>query len=292
MAGVTVEASYRGQAATAVTDAQGYYDIAMQVGNPAGEGLWETAEVRLAGPDSKPFKQPVLCVPEKAEFGLISDIDDTVLQGNGSRWQAAFQTTLLSNARTRKPLEGVGQLYQSFQQGHDGAGQNPVFYVSAGPWNMYELLVDFMEINGLPPGPILLRDVDFSRASLLNHAGPLSKLAKIHGIIDRYPALKFVLVGDSAQIDADLYTQTVEKYPGRILAVYIRDIDPTSDSTRDQFVDSHIERVAGSKVPMLRVANSNAIAEHARTLGLIAPEEIKAVAKDVAKDKAAPAAKT
>lgn len=289
MPGVKVEVAYRGQTVTAITDAQGYYQLAMQVGDPAGEGLWETAEVRLADGSGKPFKQPVMCVPGKAAFGLISDIDDTVLQGNGSRWQAAFQTTLLSNARTRKPLEGVGQLYQAFQQGRDGSGPNPVFYVSAGPWNMYELLVDFMEINGLPPGPILLRDVDLTRASLLHHAGPLSKLSRIHAIIDRYPALKFVLVGDSAQLDAELYAQTVEKYPGRILAVYIRDIDPDSNSPRDQFVDSHIERVAGSKVPMLRVANSNAIAEHARSLGLIASDEITAVAKDVAKDQAAPA---
>ena len=99
-----------------------------------------------------------------------------------------------------------------------------------------------------------------------------------------------MLVGDSAQLDADLYAQTVEKYPGRILAVYIRDIDPESDSPRDQFVDSHARRIAGSNVPMLRVANSNAIAEHARTLGLVAPEEIKEVAKDVSKDQAAPRA--
>lgn len=281
--GVAVEVSYRGQVVTAVTDAQGYYAAEMDVGNPAGEALWESAEARLADSD-KVFKQAVLCVPESAGFGLISDIDDTVMEGNGLRWQAALQKTLLSNARTRKPLEGVGQLYQAFHQGRDGAGPNPVYYVSAGPWNMYELLVDFMEINGLPAGPIQLRDVDLTPASLLHHAGPLSKLARIHGIMDRYPGLQFVLVGDSSQLDAELYAQTVEKYPGRILAIYIRDIDPDNDSRRDRFVDSHIERIADSRVPMLRVTNSNAIAEHARSLGLIAAEEIKAVAKDVTKD--------
>jgi hypothetical protein len=53
-------------------------------------------------------------------------------------------------------------------------------------------------------------------------------------------------------------------------------------------VDTHIERIAGSKVPMLRVANSNAIAEHARQLGLIEPEEIPKVEKEVAKDQARP----
>jgi phosphatidate phosphatase APP1 len=287
LAGASVDVTFREHTVTATTDAEGYYEAEIPVDAAPCEQLWHMAEVRRSegGPA---FLQSVLCVPDKARFGLISDIDDTVMESNVSHWQTAIQTTFLRNARTRKPLEGVGALYQAFQAGRDGAGPNPVFYVSASPWNVYDLLVDFMELNGLPAGPILLRDIDFDRASLLNNAGPHSKLAKIHSIIERYPALNWVLVGDSGQIDAELYSTTVEKFPGRILAVYIRDIDPTLDSARDKFVDSHIERIAGSKVPMLRVANGNAIAEHARKLGLIEPEEIKEVAKDVARDQARP----
>jgi phosphatidate phosphatase APP1 len=289
IAGAGVEVTFRGQTVSAVSDAEGYYEAVMPVDPRPCVGLWETAEVRRSegGPV---FLQEVLCVPPAAAFGVISDIDDTVLVGNGSHWQTAVQMTLLRNARTRKPLEGVGELYQAFQQGRDGAGPNPVFYVSAGPWNVYDLLVDFMALNGLPPGPIALRDVDLAASSLLNHAGPRGKLEKVHAIIARYPALNWVLVGDSAQLDAELYAQTVETFPGRILAVYIRDIDPASDSARDAFVDGHITRIAGSKVPMLRVADSNAIAAHARTLGLIAPETIATVAQDVQRDQAAPKA--
>jgi phosphatidate phosphatase APP1 len=290
VAGARVEVSFRGHTVSATSDAEGYYEAVMPVDTRPAQGLWETAEVRRSegGPV---FLQEVLCVPATARFGLISDIDDTVLVGNGSHWQTAVQMTLLRNARTRKPLEGVGALYQAFQQGADGTpGPNPVFYVSAGPWNVYDLLVDFMALNGLPPGPIALRDVDLAPSSLLHHAGPRGKLAKVHDIIERYPALQWVLVGDSAQLDAELYAQTVEKFPGRILAVYIRDIDPGATSARDQFVDGHISRIAGSKVPMLRVADSNAIAAHARTLGLLAPEKLDTVAQDVQRDQAAPAA--
>jgi phosphatidate phosphatase APP1 len=294
VAGASVDVTFRGHTVTAVSDAEGYYEAVMPVDTSATGQLWETAEVRRSegGPV---FLQEVLCVPPAAAFGLISDIDDTVLVGNGSHWQTAVQMTLLRNARTRKPLEGVGELYKAFQQGRDGtgsngAGPNPVFYVSAGPWNVYDMLVDFMALNGLPPGPIALRDVDLAASSLLHHAGPRGKLAKVHEIIARYPALKWVLVGDSAQLDAELYAETVEKFPGRILAVYIRDVDPEATSARDTFVDGHIARIAGTSVPMLRVANSNAIAEHARSLGLIAPEKVATVATDVQRDQAAPAA--
>jgi phosphatidate phosphatase APP1 len=290
MPGVKVDVTFRGVTATATTDAEGYYEAGLKL--PASKtqdtAFWEMAEVHRSegGPS---FLQSVMCVPKTANVGLISDIDDTVLQGNVSNWRLAIKNTFLSNARTRKPLEGVGEHYTAFPQGADGSGPNPVFYVSAGPWNVYSLLVDFMEINKIPAGPILLRDIDLDPASFLDHAGPRSKLAKIHDMIDRFPALQWVLVGDSGQIDAELYAQTVLKYPGRVLAVYIRDIDPSADSKRDRFVDSQIQQVASAKVPMLRVADGSHIAEHLRSLGLIGPEKVKEVAKGVAKDQVAPA---
>jgi phosphatidate phosphatase APP1 len=291
MPGVSVDVTFRGQTVTVVTDAEGYYEARFALEKASCEALWQQAEVRRSD-GGKIFLQDVQCVPEKARFGVISDIDDTVLESNVSHWQTAIQTTFLRNARTRKPLEGVAKLYQAFQKGRDGSAPNPIFYVSASPWNVYDLLVDFMALNEIPDGPIQLRDVDFDRASLLHNAGPKTKLGKIHDIIGRYPGLSWVLVGDSGQIDAELYAETVKKFPGRILAVYIRDIDPDIDSPRDFFVDTHIKRIADSKVPMLRVANSNAIAEHARTLGLIEPEEIPKVEKEVEKDQARPGATT
>ena len=112
--------------------------------------------------------------------------------------------------------------------------------------------------------------------------------SSIHGLIDRYPRLQWVLIGDSGQIDAELYVRTIEKYPGRIAAVYIRDIDPTADTPYDQVVDAHIGRIAASGVPMLRVRDSNAIAAHARGLGLIAPEALPDVADEVVRDQARP----
>jgi len=293
MPGVKVDVTFRGVTASATTDAEGYFEAELKLPTSKIEdtALWEMAEVHRSegGPS---FLQSVMCVPKTAKVGLVSDIDDTVLQSNVSNWRGAIRTTLLSNARTRKPLEGVGELYSAFQKGVDGTGPNPVFYVSASPWNVYSLLVDFMELNKIPAGPILLRDIDFDRASLLHQAGPHSKLAKIQDLIDRFPALQWVLVGDSGQIDAELYAQTVLKYPGRVLAVYIRDIDPAADSRRDRFVDSQIQQVASAKVPMLRVADGSHIAEHLRSLGLIAPEKVEEVAKGVAKDQVAPAPTT
>jgi phosphatidate phosphatase APP1 len=287
MPGVALDLHFAGRSVQVRSDAEGYYDLHLPGANVPDDALWHTAEVRRSegGPT---FLQPVLRVPDRCRFGVISDIDDTVLESKVTDWQTAAQLTFLHNARTRKPLEGVARLYQAFQQGVDGAGPNPVFYVSASPWNLYDLLEDFFDLNDIPQGPILLRDVDFARSSLRMDAGTRSKLEAMHALIDRYPRLQWVLVGDSGQIDAELYARTIEKYPGRVLAVYIRDIDPATDSPYDRVVDGHIERIAASGVPMLRVRDSNAIAAHARELGLIAPEDVPDVAQDVRMDRQRP----
>ena len=286
-AGFGVQVSYRGRSVVATADAEGYYELEMEVPAVEASELWETAEVMCS--DGGPvFLQPVLCIPGTAAFGVISDIDDTVLESNVTRWQTAAELTFLHNAHTRRPLEGVAQLYQAMQNGRDGAGPNPIFYVSASPWNLYDLLEDFFDLNGVPQGPILLRDLDLDRQSFSAASGSRSKLQNMHLLIERYPALKWLLMGDSGQVDAELYAETVRKYPGRILAVYIRDIDPILDSPHDSFVDGHIVSIAGTGVPMLRVKDSNAIAEHLRTLGLIPAARVEKVADDVQRDQAKP----
>lgn len=287
MPGVAVEARFRGQSAIAVTDEDGYYQARLAVSDAPAAESWEMAEVRL-GDGGPVFLQPVLCVPATARFGVISDIDDTVLESSITHWQTAAQLVFLHNAQTRKPLEGVAGLYEAFQRGPGGSARNPIFYVSASPWNLYDLLEDFFDLNGIPQGPILLRDVDVNRASFRADSASLSKLEHIHRLIERYPALNWVLMGDSGQIDADLYARTIARYPGKILAIYIRDVDPAVDSSYDKFVDGHIERVAGSGVPMLRVSDSNAIAAHAHQLGLIESAGLGRVAAEVLSDQALP----
>jgi phosphatidate phosphatase APP1 len=287
VAGVDVQLEFRGQRASAHTDAEGYYSLELSVPATPAADLWEIATARPSA-HSKVFLQYVQCVPQGAAFGLISDMDDTVIESNIVHWQTALQLLFLHNARTRKPLEGVAGLYQAFQQGNAGAGRNPLFYVSASPWNLYDLLEDFLALNDIPPGPLLLRDVDLDRVSLGSAAQSASKLENMRLLMARYPALRWVLVGDSGQVDAELYARIVLEHPGRVLAVYVRDVDPALDSERDRFVDGHIERVAGTGVPMLRVRDSNAIAEHARSLGLLPPAALPEVAQEVRADQARP----
>ena len=246
------------------------------------DALWADARVTL-GDGSLDTPQPVLQVLPSARFGLISDIDDTILQSSIIDWKIAAQLTFLGNARTRKPLLGVAKLYAALQ-----GTRNPLFYVSSSPWNLYDLLDDFLELNAIPPGPIFLRDFGLDTGKFINTPGHGHKLERARELIARMPHMRWVLLGDSGQADAELYAQAAQEFGDRIVAIYIRDVDPDLDSLLDSGVDAIIQRVAGTKVPMLRVKDSVAIAEHAATLGLLDPATIPAIIAEVRKDAARP----
>ncbi|GAB1596266.1 App1 family protein [Lysobacter claricitrinus] len=270
----------------AITDDEGYYAATLPA-PPAPDGLWTQASVSLA--DGRlATSQPALYVHDDVGVGVISDIDDTVLDSSITDWTTAAQLTFLHNARTRKPLKGAALLYQALQAGLDGRGRLPLFYVSSSPWNLYDLLDEFMRLNALPAGPMFLRDLGLDPTKLLKSPGHGHKLDRVRQLVTRFPRLRWVLLGDSGQADAGLYADAASEFGDRIAAIYIRDVDPDLDSPRDVAVDAHIGRVAGTRVPMIRARDSRAIAEHAASIGLIRPGTLESIAAEVARDAARP----
>nr|MBA2239259.1 DUF2183 domain-containing protein [Lysobacter sp.] len=248
---------------------------------------WDNASATLAD-GTLMTPQPVLQLAPNAGIGIISDIDDTILHSSITSWKTAAQLTFLHNARTRQPLLGVAGLYQALQDGADHSGRHPIFYVSSSPWNLYDLLEDFMDLNAIPPGPIFLRDFGIDPGKFIATPGHHHKLDRARMLIERFPQLRWVLMGDSGQADAGLYSEAARTYGDRIAAIYIRDVDPDDDSAHDLRTDCHIERVAGTSVPMLRVSDSFAIAEHAAGLGLLDPQAVARVASEVLHDQHRP----
>ena len=281
--GAALSLRYRDRQAELSSDHEGYYQVSMAAPAPdAGSPLWENAMVSLA--DARlATPQPLLQILPGAKVGLISDIDDTVLESSITDIKTAAQLTFLHNARTRKPLRGVAALYRALQ-GRD----RPLFYVSSSPYNLYDLLEDFMELNGIPFGPIYLRDLGTDQGKFIKTAGHGHKLERAIALIERMPQLRWILLGDSGQADAELYAEAARTYGERIAAIYIRDVDPDADSERDLRVDGYIHRIQGSHVPMLRVRDSLAIAEHARGLGLLDAGHVQAVAAEVQRERNRP----
>ena len=290
VAGAVVTLRYQDHERIVTTDEEGYYQADFPAGSPVTGGLlWHTATASTGSAGRKiQAAHEIMVPPADAGFGIISDLDDTVIHTGITSLLLAAKLTFLGNAKTRKPLEGVAALYHSLQRGTGGTPLNPIFYISSSPWNLHDLLIDFLHLNDIPPGPLLLRDLGLDLTKFIKEKGHGHKSEKALALLDIYPELPFVLIGDSGQDDPRIYAELAHHRPGRILAIYIRDVDPDIDSPRDQATHRAVEHAAEAEVPMILARDSLSISEHARCLGLISESAIKGVVAEVEADHARP----
>lgn len=270
------------------TDDEGYFIVNLQPSSPLQwEDMWHEVEIELVESKIK-FEKPVRAVaevlvpPADAEYGIISDIDDTIVRTGATNLLAMSRNTFLHNAYTRLPFAGVAEFYKSLQLGRNGKRNNPFFYVSSSPWNLYDLLVDFMDLNKIPEGPLLLRDfgLDKNKSGSSDHMG--HKFHEINNIFTAYPHLNFVLIGDSGQEDPKIYREVVKRFPGRVLAIYIRDVQLAD---RERIAIDISKELVEVNVEMVIVDNTVEAAKHAAERRLIFTEAIPEIVEEKQKDK-------
>jgi phosphatidate phosphatase APP1 len=288
--GVTVRIEAFDQSHTVVTDEEGYFELTINPPNDLPPGrAWFPVRYLLEGIAQPTTGEPVIkdgylmISPAYSQFGIISDIDDTVLVTGATSLLQTARLTFLGNAYTRLPFAGVAAFYRALQSGPMTTLFNPLYFVSSSPWNLYDLLVDFFRIQGIPKGPILLRDIGLDPSLLSSRSHHTHKLGMIRKVLDVNPQLPFVLIGDSGQQDPEIYAQVVRDNPGRIKAIYIRDV--STEDRRDEAVRELIQTTSASDVPMLLVADTVEAAEHAATIGLIDPDTIPEIRADRQADK-------
>ncbi|CAN5784078.1 App1 family protein [soil metagenome] len=249
-----------------VADDEGFVRDWLETDAGVSEG-WGAVRLELphSGDELAPVTSaPVLIPAASASYGVISDMDDTVLQSEVTSFIRAAAIVLLENARTRLPFAGVAAFYRALAEGAPGGERNPIFYVSSSPWNLYDVIADFLEAAAIPAGPLLLRDWDFG-PGLFRNAGHKTRL--IREILDTYSTLPFILVGDSAQEDPEIYAEIVAAHPRRILAVYIRNVAPHPE--RSAAVRRLTERVVAAGSTLVLADDTLTIASHAAAHGWI-----------------------
>lgn len=227
--GATVSLKFQQQVFRVVTDSEGYFEINIFPKAPLTSGAWQEVDVELVQ-CPVPFKGKVtakvrVMVPlPESRFGIISDIDDTIIKSYATEKLKKFSTVTFKNAFTRHPFEGVSEFYNALRKGPDGKNENPFFYVSSSPWKLNDFLMDFLSINAIPEGAFLLKNLGPENERKVSKGHQLHKLHAITHILKTYPKLKFVLIGDSGQKDPLIYSEVVKRFPGRIKVIYIRDV--------------------------------------------------------------------
>lgn len=293
--GATVRARFGDLVEEVATNDEGYFYFELHPSLlPKSDDVWYDVELELvdypgkernnAEPQDVRATGKVIVPPPDAQFGIISDIDDTVMRTDVLNLIAMARNTFLMNARTRLPFEGVAAFYDALRRG-DGSRNNPIYYVSSGAWNLFDMLVDFMVVRNIPLGPLFMVDFGLTSRQFITPSHHDHKYKAIQTLLDTHPTLPFILIGDSGQKDPEIYLEVISKNPGRILAVYIRDV--TLDS-RDTEIHLISDRARGLGVEMVVVADTFMAAQHAAEKGFITPEKLADILKERNEDKQAP----
>jgi phosphatidate phosphatase APP1 len=270
-----LQVKFQGCCQEVISDQEGFFEVKLTPSETLdGDRLWQTVALELLEPlpkDAEPIRADgeVIIVSDTARFGVISDIDDTVIKTAATDLLKMIRIAYLGNEHTRKAFPGVPEFYHALQRGHDGNEGNPIFYVSSSAWNMYDLFVKFMDCNDVPAGPILLRDIELSPANLLAFEHQSHKMEQIQPILQQFSHLPFILIGDSGQKDAEIYQQLVHDYPNRILGIYLRDVTPKSEKRRDE-LEAIAQDVRQANCEFVVFADTAIAADHATNQGWIA----------------------
>ena len=209
-----------------VSGREGYVDERLASDLEPG---WATATYSVD--DSDPVEARVRVVGPETTLGLVSDIDDTVIETMLPRPLVAFRNAFLTREIDRKPVPGMAELYAEITAAHPDI---VVVYLSTGAWNTAVPLTAFLARHGYPPGPLLLTDWGPTLDGWFR-SGPAHKRTQLAALFTDLPRLRWLLVGDDGQHDPELYAEAAAAAPEKVLGLAFRQV-----SLAQQVVYGHL----------------------------------------------------
>jgi Uncharacterized conserved protein (DUF2183) len=167
-----------------------------------------------------------LLVPDpRNRFGIISDIDDTILVSGVNQKLKLVSRTLLLPPEARNAVPGMAARYRQWTQRNAAPALTPVFYVSASPKQLSDSIQRFLRSNDFPPGVLLLKQVGPESDDPLRDQQRY-KVERIRAVLAAFPQVRFVLVGDDGERDPESFAALQALFPDQIEAIYIRRVHP------------------------------------------------------------------
>lgn len=240
-------------------DRGGYIDI--RVKNPGLGPGWHN--VTIEGDDGGSAVTRVQIVGDDVTFGIVSDIDDTILSTWLPRPLLAAWNSFVLTEQARQAVPGMARWYQQLLQDNPGS---PIIYVSTGAFNTFPMIRRFQKRHGFPMGAMLLTDWGPTNTGWFR-SGSDHKRTALRELARDMPRIRWLLVGDDGQHDPDIYGQFAELQPEHVVARAIRELAP------GEAVLAHGIRLEGSELqwnpdaaPEFRAPDGDGLADRLREL--------------------------
>jgi phosphatidate phosphatase APP1 len=210
------------------TDQEGYFRIEVERSEELATG-WheltgETAHGRGIG--------QLLRLPSENTSGLISDIDDTIQVTEVNSKRRMLANTFLHNETQRQVVPGVVNFYRHLAQQNPHPDLAPIIYLSASPRQLHTVIDSFLALNKFPHGVLITKRVTNDRSSEPIIDQVAYKTQKIETLLKRLPLIRFTLVGDDGESDPEIYADIQRRFPNRVTAIWIREVNPDTKRPR------------------------------------------------------------
>ncbi|KAF3008977.1 hypothetical protein E8E13_011495 [Curvularia kusanoi] len=217
---------------TIYTNAAGHFSITAALD-------FVPTHVRILASEELSATEEVLITDAKG-ISVISDIDDTIKHSAISSGAREIFRNVFIRDLNDLTIEGVKEWYNSMAQ------QGVKFhYVSNSPWQLYPVVSTYFSMAGLPPGSFHLKQYSGMMQGIFEPVAERKKVT-LDKIARDFPERRFILIGDSGEADLEVYTDFVVENPGRVAAVFIRDVTTTETGG---FFDPSIGPMSGTRSP-------------------------------------------
>lgn len=214
----TVRVSIGGSEHEVVADRGGVIDAVVDADLPPG---WQEYAVSVEG--QEPVVGTVFVVARDVDFGVVCDVDDTVMVTALPRPFIAAWNSFVLDEHARLPVPGMAVLLDQLQRQHPGA---PVIYLSTGAWNVAPTLRRFLGRHLFPSGAMLLTDWGPTHDRWFR-SGREHKLLNLRRLASEFPDMRWLLIGDDGQHDEAIYGQFQQEHPDAVVGVAIRQLSTT-----------------------------------------------------------------
>jgi phosphatidate phosphatase APP1 len=217
---------------TVYTNASGHFNMSASLD-------FVPTHVRILASDKLSATEEVI-ITDSQGISVISDIDDTIKHSaisSGAR--EIFRNAFIRDLGDLT-IDGVREWYSAM------ADQGVKFhYVSNSPWQLFPVISKYFALAGLPPGSFHLKQYSGMLQGIFEPVAERKK-STLDKIARDFPERNFILIGDSGEADLEVYTDFVLENPGRVAAVFIRDV---TTSQHGGFFDPSIGPMSGGRSP-------------------------------------------
>ena len=179
---------------------------------------------------------------EPEGISVISDIDDTIKITEIPRGaRIVVRNTFFEEF---KPATEMADKYENLEEEWDDI---TFHYVSGAPWQLYRPLSGFLfsDEAGFPEGTFHMKSVrknlltvsswrDLREVATNEMVTYDQKIAQITRILEHFPDRDFILIGDSGEMDPEVYRVIESRFPDQVEEIYIRDVVNARELERER----------------------------------------------------------